>query len=280
MSTIIEGATLAAIDAITYAKAEEMGGLETSDYVDIKTTQFVQDAVSAITDVAIKASVQASADNIVESAIESASLPVSATNVSAVVSPATASLTLPDTQTQPQTQTAIAIGAELELPPTLEKGKIKPPIPTDDEEMTDDEKREAFRGAVTWKQGIVYHAWKYPYEDDERDLATFYKEPPPGAVIIPGAKTAQETIQLYLGDTPPPPDRIINMGIMDINISTTQDGQLQIRYAEDAKQARGDKDAWFEGKEKRGAHTSRKKKKAEVESVSATNNDDFWSGSV
>ena len=165
-------------------------------------------------------------------------------------------------------------------PPDKVNGKKPPYIPSDDEEMTDDEKREAFRGALVWRQGIVWHAWKYPYEDDERDLATFYKDPPPGVVVIPGAKTAQETIQLYLGDTPPPPDRIINMGIMDINISTTQDGQLQIRYAEDAKQARGDKDAWFEGKEKKGAHTSRKKKKAEVESVSATNNDDFWSGSV
>jgi hypothetical protein len=176
--------------------------------------------------------------------------------------------------------TPIPIPVAQPIPETIKRPIPKIPILADDEEMSDAEKREAFRGSIVWRQGIVWHAWKYPYEDDEKDLATFYKEPPPGAVIIPGAKTAQETIQFYLGDTPPPPDRIINMGIMDISISTTPDGQLQIRYAEDAKQARGDKDAWFEGKEKKGAHTSRKKKKAEVESVSATNNDDFWSGSV
>jgi hypothetical protein len=134
-------------------------------------------------------------------------------------------------------------------------------------------KREAFKGAITWRRGIIWTAWKYPYENED-DLAHFYKYPPEGAVIVPGAKTSQETIQLYLGDTPPPPDRVIHMGIMDIRISSTPDGQLNIDYTEDAARARG-QDAWFGSSDKKGAH-SHKRKEAEV----ANTDDDFWSGSV
>jgi predicted transcriptional regulator len=183
-----------------------------------------------------------------------------------------------------QVATQSAIGSQIPIgmkPPEVGQliGKEKPPrkIPFSGDESDEDmrKKREAFKGAICWKQGIVWHAWKYPYESDD-DLATFYKYPPEGAIVIPGAKKAQETIQMYLGDTPPPPDRKINMGIMDIYISSTPDGQLIIKYEEDKEQSAGS-DSWFGGKSKKGR---RKTKKHEGVKVANSVDDNFWSGSV
>ena len=91
--------------------------------------------------------------------------------------------------------------------------------------------------------------------------------------MIPGAKTAQETVQLYLGETPPPPDRTVHMGIMDINISSTPDGKLNIKYTENREAAAGSED-WFGSKQKTHKH----KRKAPQSPVSPK--DEYLVGSM
>jgi hypothetical protein len=141
-----------------------------------------------------------------------------------------------------------------------DKNKLKPRIPPssgDDEDVEEYKKKLEFSGAVTWRQGAFYKAWKYPYTDRE-DLATF-KEPPPNAVMVDGGGTPQETLQL-MGKTPPPPDRIVDMGVVEFHIETDADGKLQIKYSENKEVTSGD--AWFSDgttmKHRKSKHKSRK----------------------
>jgi hypothetical protein len=125
-----------------------------------------------------------------------------------------------------------------------DKNKLKPRIPPssgDDEDVEEYKKKLEFSGAVTWRQGAFYKAWKYPYSDTDADLATF-KEPPPSAVMVDGGGTPQETLSL-MGKTAPPPDRIVDMGVVEFHITTDDNGNLRIKYSENKEATRGD--AWF-----------------------------------
>jgi hypothetical protein len=146
-----------------------------------------------------------------------------------------------------QAPVAVTIPAPIPIPVTEQIDINKPepikPIPPssgDDEDVEEYKKKLEFSGAVTWRQGAFYKAWKYPYMDRE-DLATF-KEPPPNAVMVDGGGTPQETLQL-MGKTPPPPDRIVDMGVVEFHIETDADGKLRIKYNENKEVTEGD--AWF-----------------------------------
>jgi len=79
-----------------------------------------------------------------------------------------------------------------------------------------EEKRQEFAGAITWKQGFGWWSVKAPYKN-RSDVAFFYKDPPPNAKIVKGgAKSALRSIQTVTGI--PPKKLTIDLGIMDIII--------------------------------------------------------------
>lgn len=98
-------------------------------------------------------------------------------------------------------------------------------------------KHEAFRGAITWKQGFGWWAIKEPYKS-RADAAFFYKEPPPGAKIVKGgAKSALHSIQALTGKAPEKLE--LDLGIMDVIITqpTVAPGRSgAIRFTRDIKQ--------------------------------------------
>jgi hypothetical protein len=157
--------------------------------------------------------------------------------------------------------------------PIEAKPIIYPPIITK-KDVELQQKREEYRGALTFKHGNQWRAWKYPYEDDDEDIHSFWKYPPPEAVLVPNVKTAQGTLQLYLGKTPPPPDRIMHMGIVDFSIHSTPEGKLEIKATENREAAAGYDDMW--NSHPRGAHTH----KAKVTKTAANSSNEYSVGSV
>ncbi len=191
----------------------------------------------------------------VQTGAEIAVSPQIITDTEAVSEADTAGLTMPDTETEvePSEQTPATTIPDTQIPnshypispeyypPDKPPEEGKPPKkPTEEkqEQWQDKEaKREAFKGAITFKHGVGYRAWKYPYRspqgEGKEDWAFFYREPPPGAIVVPNAKTAGETIQLYLGKTPPPPDKEVRIGFQRVRVSTDPaTGHLNIKFRE------------------------------------------------
>ena len=70
------------------------------------------------------------------------------------------------------------------------------------------------QGSATWKQGFGYRTLIPPY--DQKHFI-FTMKPPKGAVVVPNAKSAKDTIQ-KLGKGNLPQDMIVKMGIMTVDV--------------------------------------------------------------
>jgi len=91
---------------------------------------------------------------------------------------------------------------------------------------------EQIKGAIGWKQGIMYKAIYPPY--GEGDIINS-RTPIKGIKYVVGAKSAFLSIaRITKGRVPPHLAR--DMGIMDIRISTPVSGRPRIRFKRDVKQ--------------------------------------------
>jgi hypothetical protein len=70
------------------------------------------------------------------------------------------------------------------------------------------------QGSATWKQGFGYRTLIPPYRQQD---FIFTMKPPKGAVIVPNAKSAKDTIQ-KLGKGNLPADMNVKMGIMTVDV--------------------------------------------------------------
>jgi hypothetical protein len=77
-----------------------------------------------------------------------------------------------------------------------------------------EEKRQEFKGAITWRQGFGWWSIKAPYES-QADVAFFKGEPPPNAQIVKGGpKSAFRSIQTITGKAP---EKLrVDLGIYDV----------------------------------------------------------------
>jgi hypothetical protein len=233
---------LAITQAITTTEAQQIAQQQA---VQAAIQQAIQmnnaDIAQAISQTGTKAPSQVTIQQALRIAQQTANKPRNKTETQ------TALKTALKTVTQTVTKTATATALKPIKPTKPTKIKTSPRFPKlklghdDDDDEEYKAKLAKYAGAVTWRQGAFYKAWKYPYSDTDADLATF-KEPPPSAVMVDGGGTPQETLSL-MGKTAPPPDRIVDMGVVEFHITTDDNGNLRIKYSENKEVTRGD--AWF-----------------------------------
>jgi hypothetical protein len=101
-------------------------------------------------------------------------------------------------------------------PPPENNDKTMPPADISKPNITKD--AEGFvhvpQGSATWKQGFGYRTLIPPY--DQKHFI-FTMKPPKGAIIVPNAKSAKDTIQ-KLGKGNLPQDMNVKMGIMTVDV--------------------------------------------------------------
>jgi hypothetical protein len=101
-------------------------------------------------------------------------------------------------------------------PPPENNDKTMPPADALKPNVTKDS--EGFvhvpQGSATWKQGFGYRTLIPPYDQNH---FIFTMKPPKGAVIVPNAKSAKDTIQ-KLGKGNLPQDMNVKMGIMTVDV--------------------------------------------------------------
>ena len=101
-------------------------------------------------------------------------------------------------------------------PPPENNDKTMPPADISKPNITKD--AEGFvhvpQGSATWKQGFGYRTLVPPYDQNH---FIFTMKPPKGAIVVPNAKSAQDTIQ-KLGKGNLPADMNVKMGIMTVDV--------------------------------------------------------------
>lgn len=95
--------------------------------------------------------------------------------------------------------------------------------------------KERYAGAIAWLQSPKFAGglrefiiWRRPYTQKTVELV-LAKNPPPGVILVPGARRPGETIQVVLGN--PPEIRTLEMGIVDAIVRGTGPKKANIRYA-------------------------------------------------
>jgi hypothetical protein len=131
---------------------------------------------------------------------------------------ATATNTQTKTNVQPSTKTVtpVQIITGTHNPPPDNNNKKSPPDISLKPYSHKD--TQAFvhvpQGSATWKQGFGYRTLIPPYRQQD---FIFTMKPPKGAVIVPNAKSAMDTIQ-KLGKGNLPADMNVKMGIMTVDV--------------------------------------------------------------
>jgi hypothetical protein len=108
---------------------------------------------------------------------------------------------------------------EAELTQELTQQAVKPPWPPDQTSPNPKRIPKGATGVFTWKQGNRWVARWYPYEQQD---SIWLKHKPLGAIQIPNANSAYDTIQTLTGM---PPDKVPNfrMGFEDVSVRTPPD---------------------------------------------------------
>jgi hypothetical protein len=109
--------------------------------------------------------------------------------------------TISDTETNPPPE-----NTDKTVPPA---DALKPNVTKDSEGFV-----HVPQGSATWKQGFGYRTLIPPYDQNH---FIFTMKPPKGAVIVPNAKSAKDTIQ-KLGKGNLPQDMNVKMGIVTVDV--------------------------------------------------------------
>ena len=225
----VSAATLAALKAIEVkaSPAQTQTMIKQAIYISVgvqtqpAVKQITQTAQQIATQQAVKAGLQVQTQQAIKEATKTQTIEQSKT--------AEQEQTQEQVQTQEQTQTkATTQEATQESTNENEKESEK----EKEEELEDEDEltkprlpkpnitkdAEGFvhvpQGSATWKQGFGYRTLVPPY--DQKHFI-FTMNPPKGAIIVPNAKSAKDTIQ-KLGKGNLPQDMNVKMGIMTVDV--------------------------------------------------------------